>query len=528
MTIRRVRLGLGGLAIVLLLGAAACSSGTSTASGGSSGAAASSSTPQHGGTLTWVDVTATWPTLDPANNGLALEDIYEYNLIYGQLFEFGLHDQIIPDLASGYRWLNNHMTLQITIRKGVTFSNGDPFTAANVAWSIKRDLADPKCQCVGTFYAVKSVTSSGDNVLMNFKFPDSGIFGSFWFGAPNWVVDQKALEKMGAAAYSQHPIGAGPFTVQQNQPNTQLVLVKNTKYWQPGHPYLDAVRYVAVQDDQQAFNEVLSNKDAGAAVLSASTAHQAVGNPNLNLVLGPGYGFAFVQFNTLKGPLANIKARQALMYATDGPAISKALDYGLFDPTQGPTGQGEAYYYGSHVPGYPGYDLAKAKALVKQIGGLSIGLLTSATNAATVAQAEALQKQWEAAGIKVTLTTAGLTEAHQITATGKFDAFMDTYGSIDPSSTLSLWFSSQGYFSHIKDPVLDGIINQAAQSFTPAQAKALYLKAAERIAQQAEMDFLFQEHAFYTLNKTIEWLPQYYHDYGQIEWENIWLNKSAS
>jgi peptide/nickel transport system substrate-binding protein len=522
---RYKRAGWRCLLLGLLLAVAAC--GGSQASSSSSGATGATSTsPKHGGTLTWVDVTATWPTLDPANNGLALEDIYEYNMIYGQLFEYGLHDQVIPDLASGYQWLNNHLTLEITVRKNVTFSNGDPFTASDVAWSIKRAITDPKCQCVGTFFDVKSVTSSGDNVFMNFKQVDSGVFGAFWFGAPNWVVDRTALEKMGEAAYSQNPVGAGPFTVKQNQVNTQLYLVKNPRYWEPGHPYLDAVRYIAVQDDQQGLNEVLADNDAGAAVLSASTAHQSETNSGTNLVLGPGYGFAFVQFNTLSGPLANIKARQALMYATDGAAISTALDFGLFDPTEGPTGQGEAYYYGSTVPGYPTYDLAKAKALVKQLGGLKIQLLTGATDAGTVSQAEALQKQWEAAGITVTLTTDGLTEAHQVTASGKFDAFMDTYGSIDPSSTLQLWFSSYGYFSHIKDPTLDGIISQAGETFVPSQAQALYLKAAERISQQAEMDFLFQEHAFYILNKTIQWLPQYYHNYGQIEWENIWLTNA--
>ena len=75
----------------------------------------------------------------------------------------------------------------------------------------------------------------------------------------------------------------------------------------------------------------------------------------------------------------------------------------LYPVTQGFTGPGGICYEPT-VPGYPAYDLAKAKALVKQLGGLTVNLGTI-QNLVAQETTEALQTEWAAAGIKTTIAT---------------------------------------------------------------------------------------------------------------------------
>ena len=103
-----------------------------------------------------------WPGLDAATDTQDAADADLMNAIYGQLFELAPGQKVIPDEASGNRFSDNFQTVTITLRKGLVFSNGDPVTASDVAWSINRDLL-PKYGNIGdvNFPIKGNVTSSG-------------------------------------------------------------------------------------------------------------------------------------------------------------------------------------------------------------------------------------------------------------------------------------------------------------------------------------------------------------------------------
>lgn len=84
---------------------------------------------------------------------------------------------MVPDLATGYSFANGGKTFVIDLRQGVQFSDGTPFNAAAVAFSIRRDL-HPKnaCLCLAAFSSVTSVTTSGnDTVELNMNQVDAQI-----------------------------------------------------------------------------------------------------------------------------------------------------------------------------------------------------------------------------------------------------------------------------------------------------------------------------------------------------------------
>src|SRR5215469_14442038 len=125
-------------AAAIALTAAACSSSPSSGSN-----SISTSAPKSGGSITVLESTGysgAWSTLDPAQNkeGAATQDFM--TAIYGELFHLGAGGKIIPDLATGYTFSPDGKTLTITLRKGVTFTDGTPFNAAAVQSNWLRDL----------------------------------------------------------------------------------------------------------------------------------------------------------------------------------------------------------------------------------------------------------------------------------------------------------------------------------------------------------------------------------------------------
>ena len=108
-----------------------------------------------------------------------------------------------------------------------------------------------------------------------------------------------------------------------------------------------------------------------------------------------------LQLNTRSPPFNNKLARQAIYAATNFAPILQHVFSNLYPVTQGFTGPGGICYQ-PNVPGYPPYDLAKAKALVKQLGGLTVNLGTI-QNLVAQETTEALQTEWAAAGIKTTI-----------------------------------------------------------------------------------------------------------------------------
>src|SRR6202034_4749593 len=106
-----------------------------------------------------------------------------------------------------------------------------------------------------------------------------------------------------------------------------------------------------------------------------------------------------IQLNTKIPPFNNILAREAIYYATDAAALDSHVFGDTYPVTESSTAKAGLFYEPA-VPGYIGYDLAKAKALVKQVGGMNISLDTiSAPTAITLN--EGLQQEWQGAGGEV-------------------------------------------------------------------------------------------------------------------------------
>jgi peptide/nickel transport system substrate-binding protein len=488
------------------------------------GAVANTSAPKSGGTLTVLVVAGTWPGLDPLTDSTPTADATEFNALYGQLFEQGPDGAVLPDLATGYQWIDNHLALKVTLRHGVTFTDGTAFNATAVEYNIDRDLTPSyACHCAANFSAVSSVSTSGNyTVILHLSRLFSPLPSAFINAIPGYIYSPTALQSEGEQQFSEKPVGAGPFEVQSDVANSTLTLVKNPGYWEKGHPYLSGLVFQSEGEDSSALLSMQSGEGQAITGLAQITSiTQARSTPGWQVIAPPSQTWEFVALNQSAAPFNNILAREAITYATNPKQISDVLYHGYYPVTEGPSSAGQLFYEWK-VPGYDSYNLAKAQALVTQIGGLTVNLQTTSNTVYWSTEAEALASQWALAGIKTTIQVTSLLQLEVSLKDGNWQAADSNWGNYaDPALALPNYFSSTGPFTGTHDGSLDGLMNKGAELISPTLRFKIYQQIYEHMATQADAVFMYQKKLFTVALKSVHGLPT---NQPNNYWENVWLS----
>tara|TARA_R110002020_G_scaffold184362_1_gene381329 strand:+ start:101 stop:1876 length:1776 start_codon:yes stop_codon:yes gene_type:complete len=534
---------IGSLAAVaaLTFSAVAC-----TGDGGTTDGGGSNGEPTAGGDLTVLldaGFAGGWATgLDPATSNTVGANLPQNAAIFGGLFTLesdGDGGQIVPNQSEAYEWSDDGLTLSITLRDGLTFSDGTPLNAEAVVWNWIRALNSgstgaPQLQLDRTMTAPDLSAEFMDSLWaalpedvdratvewqlgtivaqdeLTVSMTLTAINGSLVNGFPtsslNLIASPTAYAEIGAEEFSLAPVGAGPFVVVSDQLNERLELEKNPEYFKEGLPYLDALTFQSVAGDQVAYQTLLAGQgDVIEGLSSVPLITEAENNPDVEVVLGTPTSPYVVQLNTRTAPFDDIRAREAIYYATDFAAINTGLFKDQGELSQSFTASG-GLFYNPEVPGYRTYDLDKAKALVEELGGLTVNLgTTDIVTARSVTTA--LQTQWQGAGIDVTIEAQPLGDVITDFIAGDWEAMLQTAGAWDPSVGIgvSVRFGSTSPFSGTPLPEgatsaadaiqrqlttdLDGLLAEAIGTVDDDERAAKYEEVAKYISDEAYAPF---------------------------------------
>jgi peptide/nickel transport system substrate-binding protein len=327
-------------------------------------------------------------------------------------------------------------------------------------------------------------------VQLHFTAPYGAFISSIISSNANWIADLDALTQKGETSFQNAPVGAGPFTVVSDTPSQEIVLKRNPTYWQSGYPLLENLTFKVVANDEAAYEAMQAGQ--GQVYIDASSPQiEAEAASTYKVVEEKSTSPYDIQFNTSIAPFNNMLAREAVYYATNTKQIDAKLFNNRFPLTESFTAPGGLFYEPT-VPGYIGYNLAKAKAIVKQLGGLNVNLGTIAIPTA-IETTDALAAQWEAAGMTVTTANYALAPLIGAFTGGKWQSMLQTAGAWDPAQGVGVGFrfDSHSPFSGVHSTQLDTILENAAGSTNKATRKKDYATAAALIAKNAWGPFLF-------------------------------------
>jgi peptide/nickel transport system substrate-binding protein len=334
---------------------------------GPSKSAACSKTPVRGGDLVYARQAAT-QTLDPLNILNGNGDIFSYNLIYNGLVRSdptGRTNKIVPSLAERWEVSPDGKTYTFHLREDVKFSNGQPVTAEDVAWSLNR-FGNPKLNAIMAAVAVGygNATAVDDStVRVQLTKPVAAFLYniSIW---PAFILPKDLVEKQGDAFYKK-PVGTGPFMVKEFAKGDHITFVRNPNYWEEGKPYLDSVRFNFVADSN---TRILAVRGGSAHIMDGvpfSQINSLRNSKGVALQAAKVPLFLGLWLNHAREPLADVNVRKAMQHALDRQKMNRSILAGLGQIPNSVLMGFALDAPPSAVKPYP-YDVAKAKELMAQ------------------------------------------------------------------------------------------------------------------------------------------------------------------
>ncbi|WP_127783423.1 ABC transporter substrate-binding protein [Rhodococcus sp. X156] len=357
--------------------------------------------PVRGGTLSYATY-APVSTLDPlvtyatgSTGGTELAAVYDLLVRYD-----AQTDKYEPQLAKAVDVSEDQKTWTLTLRDGVTFSDGTPLNGQAVLWSIQRylDKRGLNSQLFKTGVSkMESPTPSTVVFTLTEAWPE---FWAMLSSGPGVIV---APSSMQSGKFT--PIGAGPYTVERLSPQNELVLKANPGYW-GGEPNISTLRFVNIAGEQA---KVDAFKSGGVQMIYLR-------NPEATEQITAMNAPAFVDTGALGNvgvinhrpgrPGADVRIRQAMAYAVNPEAIDQRVYAGKGMPGADLFPEWSRWH--TDVRGL-GYDPEKAKQLLEEAkkDGYD-GRLTYAGFMEPKAQAQALavQAMLQAVGFTVEISYA--------------------------------------------------------------------------------------------------------------------------
>jgi peptide/nickel transport system substrate-binding protein len=258
-----------------------------------------------------------------------------------------------------------------------------------------------------------------------------------------------------------------------------LTLQKFDKYWKADHPYLDGVTYKYISDNDTLLTAVQTGSVDIAAELPSAQVHTASTSPGVKVVNMGQLGVTRISLNWSKPPFNDIRARQAINYATDTDAINKALNFDLAPSITHPF---SAFYPDLRVDNYPKYDLAKARELVNELGGHIDFQLTAAST--TLAWAQAAQAMWKEAGINAEIQLMDSNAQIAGLVSGNFEAGTSGYsGAWDPDlvSYDMFYTGANRNYPRMSDPEVDKLLVEGRSGNDAAARQQIYTQIANKL-----------------------------------------------
>jgi peptide/nickel transport system substrate-binding protein len=395
-------------------------------------------------------------TLDPANHySISATSVLRH--VYDPLVDVTNDDKFVPALAETWRAVNN-TTWRFTLRKGVSFHDGTPFTADSVVFTLKRVRDNTKLIKSFVYQDLEDVRKDDDHtVTVTTKRP----FGSL----PAHLTMLGMLPPSAGAAedaFFQKPVGTGPFRFVSWTHGDHVDLAANPRYWKARLPRVETLKVRFIPE--------LSTR---AAALRAGEIHvidrvwpdmvqTLKATPGVRVLDTPAIEAQRWHFQLARESVKDPRVRKAISLAIDRNVIIKDLLLGYARPVVCPVPPG---LLGHTNLGQKPYDPDKARQLLKQAGRPNLTIdfvLMKDLYPKQLEIAQAVAAMLGDVGVKVNIRNLEIATAREQRTAGNYDLFFSGWAQMphDPDWYFGQWFTKAGAekLTRFSDPRVEQLI----------------------------------------------------------------------
>ena len=427
------------------------------------------------------------------------------SLLFDNLTQFDADARLVPGLARAWDVDSGGRRYTFHLRQNATFQDGRAIKAADVRGSLLRALAP------GTtggrswpLYPIKGARTyaGGQQSEVGIAVPnDSTVV--FTLEEPLNLFPKLLAMPVAAIVptptppdFDQKPIGSGPWKFVSWSHDDAIVLTRNEQYW-AGPPKSESLRIRIIPEPLTQAAEYEAGQLSVVEVPVGETRrweqlHAA------ELQRRPGLKDLYVAINTTRGPLRDVRVRQALNHAIDVPTLLSTLFAGRGVRAAGALPPGVVGYDSSRAP-YK-YDPAEARRLLSAAGhpnGFAIKLWR--TQRAELARlAQSLQQSLAAVGVRAEIVERDASSARSAVRKGEADLFLTDWWADypDPENFNYPLFHSRnkgpgGNYAFLEDRALDSMIVRARSTSSEEEKRRLAQAIDARVFELAPWIFLW-------------------------------------
>lgn len=496
--------------------------------------------PRRGGV--WRMALHANPTAYPITIPGALADILVNKTIYNCLTQYQLKGnqiEVVPDLAESWEANDDLTAYTFTLKQGVKWHDGEPFTADDVKFTFDAIL-NPSVNA-----ALRGPVSSIDRVEVvdeyTVRFVLKRPFAPFpvMLGYNQAIVPKHLLEGQDLNQPTQfiaNPVGTGPFKFKEFVQGSHLEVVANPDYFD-GAPYLDGIVFKVIPDGNARVAQVKAG-EVDFAVIEPPQIDALKDAENVEIREAPQVNYYFFAVNHTVPRLQDPRVRRALSHAIDKQAIVDRVLRGYGQVATGPINPLLGDYYNPNVATYE-YDMEKAAALLEEAGwtkgpdgvlvnanGERFTILFNGPKGFPVMEQVITyaQQQYQKLGIEVTLDIVDwpvhLEKYHNL----QYDLLMEWWITPPDPDLYDHYYSesTQNWWAY-KNPQLDELLVQARSEPDRAKRVQLYHEIQKLIADDLPVIYLYYPRELQAMNKRTKDLPLIgYRD--ALTWmEKVWL-----
>jgi peptide/nickel transport system substrate-binding protein len=419
-----------------------------------------------------------------------------------KLFDLDEKLNIVPQLATSYKWSADNKSLELKLRSGVTFHDGEKFDAAAVKYNLERHKNMKGSNRRGELAVMSGVeVIDPSTVRINLAAPFAPLLAVLT-DRSGMMVSPKAAEAAGEK-FAANPVCSGPFKFVERVAQDRIVLERYPNYWNKGQIHFERIVYQPIVDATVRLANLRSGQLDFIERVGASDIPGIARDSRFKVAKIVEIGYQGITINIGKSDLAqknplgrDPRVREALELSLDRDAIVKVVMEGEAQPGNqwvAPSNQ----YYGKSAR-IPKRDVARARQLLKEAGvpNPSFTLMVATTSDAQKI-GQVVQAMAKDAGFDIKIQSTEFATSLNLADKGQFEAYVLAWsGRPDPDGNLHTMLACKGptnYAGYCKDDV-EALINESRTSLDPARRAAAYDKIAQAVQKDRPIIYLYHRH----------------------------------
>lgn len=458
--------------------------------------------PVKGGTFIMLSQ-APIDALSPENSGGGVQFATVSNIL-DPLFVVNELYELEPVLAQSHELSEDGLTYTFHLNSGVTFHNGDSFTAEDVVYTFNWIMDEANASIyAGDFQLVESVEASDDQTVVVTL---SDIDVTFLVNVGTTLIYPKDYHaEVGAEAFTSEPVGTGPFIPQEFNPDQRVVMAANENYFR-GRPNVDIFQVDVVSEAAGRTAALESGQaDASFWYLNAEDNIRLMESGEFTVYEVLQVTVNHFPLNVTHPFLSDVAVRRALLHAIDRQAFADEIFLGQAQVAHHNLSPAVEKYYNDDVMKYE-FDPEKAKTLLDEAGWVEGGdgirekdgvraaftMMVFQGDTQRRPEAEVAQQWWADIGVECSLQEGITSDVLAGLREGTYDAglFNWVYGgtSGDPDARTSLATGAVNNFFQYSNEEVDRLLQEGAQELDEAARIEKYKRIQEIVAE--ELPFL--------------------------------------